>query len=263
MNIEVCIIGWNRPTCLTQTLNAVSNLSKSPCGIKVFLDGDNLSEQSVGCYDVACRYCGTEHVKLNSSREGIPAQWWKALCRTESEGVDAVLVLEDDVVVEPLYLDAIESMLHTYRDPRVSLVSSFPDKVNPCAPCLPWTTGDHLLGVATTKEQWLALKPYYQLFLDGKFPTLEGNCGPNPLAGQDVALYTAMAMNGSVPLFSRYRLAKYIGVHGVHGTLDDYEQKQWGTLPTDSSFIHEPMNQWWLDNAVRYVKEQYIHGLVI
>jgi len=64
-----------------------------------------------------------------------------------------------------------------------------------------------------------------------------------------------------VPLFSKYRLAKYIGVHGVHGTREDYEQKQWSTLPIDASFIHEPMNQWWLDNAVHYVKEQYIHGL--
>ena len=170
MNIEVCIIGWNRPAYLKQTLDAVSNLTKSPYDINVFLDGDNLSEQSMDCYDVACRCCGVEHVKLNSSREGIPAQWWKALCRTEEEGVDAVLVLEDDVVVEPLYLDAIESMLRTYSDPRVSFVSSFPDKINPCAPSLPWTTGDHLLGVATTRESWNAIKPYYQLFLDGEFP---------------------------------------------------------------------------------------------
>ena len=261
MNIEVCIIGWNRPDYLQQTLDAVFNLSKSPYGINVFLDGDNLSERSQNCYDVACRYCGAEHVKLNSSREGIPAQWWKSLCRTENEGVDAVLVLEDDVVVEPLYLDAIESMLRTYSDPRVSFVSSFPDKINPCAPFLPWTTGDHLLGVATTGESWVALKPYYQLFLDGNFQTLEGNRGPNPLAGQDVALYTAMALNGSVPLFSRHRLAKYIGVHGVHGTPEDYEQKHWSALPVDSFFAHEPMNQWWLNNAVHYVQEQYIHGI--
>mgnify|MGYP003123638599 CR=1 FL=1 len=254
MKINVCVIGYDRPFYLNQCMEALSKLTSKPNHVHVFLDRSPST-------DSQAEYCSrldiVDTVTARDSQVGIPLQWYDALNSVYTNNADAVLILEEDVVIKPGYLNAIESMLQTYSDSRISFVSSFPDKVPHGWPEIPWTTGDHLLGVATTKQKWEALKPFYEHFLDGRLVTTEGCLGEDPKYGQDVALYCAMSTLGTIPLFSRYRMARYIGQHGLHGTVDDYREKGWGSLPLHNEFEHPPMSNWWLTQAIALVRENY------
>lgn len=261
MNIDVCVLAMDRPSYLEQCLDALAVQTVKANSVSVLVDQSSNLAPREACVRLACNHPAVDLAVDRRDRVGIPFQWQDALDTPSRTGSDGVLVLDDDVVVQSSYLHAIQIMLKTYQDTRIAFVSLFPDKINPCWPTLPWTTGDHLLGVATTPERWGRLRPFYQRFMDGDMVTIEGCRGKSPMAGQDVALYTAMAHLGQIPLFSEHRLARYIGEVGVHGTPEDYQAKGWAKLPISTGFEHPAMNDWWLDHAIKKIQKHYLWHL--
>ena len=149
---------------------------------------------------------------------------------------EAVLFLEDDLVLSPWYISIIKKMLEAYNETEVGMVCAYgdhnisldaqfkyPNMIKPI---------DHLWGYATTKDSWKQRKPYYDewfnQFIQGKdYVTRDhgkifewyNEIGFKTLASsQDAARTIAMLRAGQVGVATVTNNGEYIGQVGQHGT---------------------------------------------
>ena len=113
-NIIIASIGYKRPEYLRQSLDAIMEMDNMNAPIRIFLDllPDNTLHQEV--YDLAKSY--SPHVLFPIEKQGCNGTIKNALAHCFSVGADAVLVVEDDIILSRGGLNYVKWALENYGD---------------------------------------------------------------------------------------------------------------------------------------------------
>jgi hypothetical protein len=198
-------------------------------------------------------------------------------------GRDAAVLLEDDLVLGPFYLDAIADLLAVAaEEPRIVYVSAYGDFWAPLREQRKLV--DQLMpmhenwGAALTRASWLAQRPvrerYWELVKEADYSrrdeeailALYRSMGYRCAASsQDASRWVACRAAGMVRLTTATCHAQYIGSVGEHAREDFYQRWRFGRAklfprppvvrrPTDEQFDA------WLGADAAAFAEGYIHS---
>ena len=246
MKLAVAIMSFNRPHYFDKVLQSINQQTDKDVDFYLFQDGAinqyswrkcaNQSDinKNLELYNF---YIPDGKVYNQSSNVGIAENFnFAENVLFSVKNYDAVLFLEDDLVLSPWYISIIKKMLEAYNETEVGMVCAYgdhnisldaqfkyPNMIKPI---------DHLWGYATTKDSWKQRKPYYDewfnQFIQGKdYVTRDhrkifewyNEIGFKTLASsQDAARTIAMLRAGQVGVATVTNNGEYIGQVGQHGT---------------------------------------------
>jgi uncharacterized protein (TIGR02444 family) len=147
---------------------------------------------------------------------------------------DAALFFEDDLLLSPFYLNALDQLTEmALGDARIGYVSAYgfqgPDSVRANREPLRYETLGNLWGFGLTKRLWLRNRPFVDPYLqlvrnidyrerDARaiyrlFSSWGMGC---PATSQDCAKHLACVLNDAINLNTSVSLGKYIGATGLH-----------------------------------------------
>jgi len=154
---------------------------------------------------------------------------------------DAALFFEDDLLLSPFYVNALDQMIQlALRDDRIGYVSAYgpqgPPSTRANAEPLRYETLGHLWGFGLTKRLWQRnrrfVEPYLQLVRNIDYrqrdtravARLFSSWGMGcPATSQDAAKHMACVLNNAINLNLSFSLGKYIGSNGLHMTPEMFE----------------------------------------
>ena len=246
MKLAVAIMSLNRPHYFDKVLQSINQQTDKDVDFYLFQDGAinqyswrkcaNQSDinKNLELYNF---YIPDGKVYNQSSNVGIAENFnFAENVLFSVKNYDAVLFLEDDLVLSPWYISIIKKMLEAYNETEVGMVCAYgdhnisleapfkyPNMVKPI---------DHLWGYATTKDSWEQRKPYYDewfnQFIKGKdYVTRDhrkifewyNKIGFKTLASsQDAARTIAMLRACQIGVATVTNNGEYIGQIGQHGT---------------------------------------------
>ena len=246
MKLAVAIMSFNRPHYFDKVLQSINQQTDKDVDFYLFQDGAinqyswrkcaNQSDinKNLELYNF---YIPEGQVYNQSSNVGIAENFnFAENVLFSVKNYDAVLFLEDDLVLSPWYISIIKKMLEAYNETEVGMVCAYgdhnisldaqfkyPNMVKPI---------DHLWGYATTKDSWEQRKPYYDewfnQFIKGKdYVTRDhrkifewyNKIGFKTLASsQDAARTIAMLRACQIGVATVTNNGEYIGQIGQHGT---------------------------------------------
>ena len=246
MKLAVAIMSFNRPHYFDKVLQSINQQTDKDVDFYLFQDGAinqyswrkcaNQSDinKNLELYNF---YIPEGQVYNQSSNVGIAENFnFAENVLFSVKNYDAVLFLEDDLVLSPWYISIIKKMLEAYNETEVGMVCAYgdhnisldaqfkyPNMVKPI---------DHLWGYATTKDSWKQRKPYYDewfnQFIRGKdYVTRDhrkifewyNKIGFKTLASsQDAARTIAMLRACQIGVATVTNNGEYIGQIGQHGT---------------------------------------------
>ncbi len=200
----------------------------------------------------------------------------------EALGRDAAVLLEDDLVLGPHYLEAIADLLAIgAEEPRIGYVSAYGDLWAPLREQR--KLADQLIpmhenwGAALTRASWLAQRPvrerywelvkevdYSQRDYEAIFALYQGMGYRCRVASQDASRWVACLAAGMARLTTATCHAQYIGAVGEHAREHLFERWRLGRAklfperpvvrrPTDEQF-----DAWLMADATAFT-EGYVH----
>ena len=160
MSTAIAIFAFRRPDHLRQVLYSLACQS-SPCvfPIFLFLDGPRTAadlDAVQGCRAVASEVANLLQISIISSEVN------RGLYRSLTDGISAVLadheqviVVEDDIVVSPYFLDYINDCLCCYADNlRVASIHGYLPPISRRLPDTFFLRGADCWGWATWRDRW-------------------------------------------------------------------------------------------------------------
>jgi hypothetical protein len=188
---------------------------------------------------------------------------------------EAGLFFEDDLILSPYYLSAVENLLQiALSEPKIAYVAAYGDhraslEAQRKTPRKIITMG-HKWGFGLTKRQWLIQRPIIQPYLEivaradyrsrdtdaiyAYHKTLGfGSRGSSQDAMKDVAC----AVLGTVKINSFACFGKYIGATGLHSTPSFYEKEGFGKteIYPDPIENFEPLSSTLLDAMINDARQ--------
>ena len=245
MKLAVAIMSFNRPDYFDQVLQSINTQTDKDVDFYLFQDGPinkysyrrcANSSDIYKCVELYNFYLPKGLAHVHDCNVGISENFNKAeelLFNTYN--YEAVLFLEDDLVLSPWYISIIKKMLKAYDDTEVGMVCAYGDHNISLDAQFKYPNMiksiDHLWGYATTKRSWEQRKPYYdewfnQFIKDKDYAMRDHNeifkwynsIGFNPLAtSQDAARTISMLRAGQVGITTVTNNGEYIGKVGQHG----------------------------------------------
>ena len=280
----VALMAFNRPHYQEEVWRSVR---EALCGqdVVVFIDGladfDNCyfresdKEGAQASRRIAQDIFPDSLVFNNSTNVGCPVQWGGVLSTVFDQlGYQECLILEDDLVLSPRYIQNTEYLLDLlHHEPRAGMVGCFGERHHPnhdpYLDCL--TTAGHLWGMATWKNRWDLWRNDFYHFCHittrhGRKPCVKeveslykswGFRG-DASAVNDGALMQIMLKNNQIPVTTVANCAKYIGVQGEFGTPDYYNEQRYSDMPYYDGHINMPCpGEDFFGHALSKLKESY------
>ena len=168
----IVVVGYNRPNCLERILQSVNNAVYKTNDINLVISLDK-AENDKGCLDIANKFVwkhGEKIVRTFPERLGLRKHILECGDLTEKYG--SVIILEDDLLVSPMFYVYASGALEKYKDdPIVSGISLYSHDWNGYANKFfsPIFDGKQVYlgqfsitwGECWTKEWWGAFKEWY------------------------------------------------------------------------------------------------------
>jgi len=246
MKLAVAIMSFNRPDYFERVLKSINQQTDKDVDFYLFQDGAinkyswrRCANQSdiTKCVELYEYYIPKGKIHIHGTNVGTAENFNKAEdLLFNVYNYDAVLFLEDDLVLSPWYISIIKKMLEAYNykeigmvcaygDHNISLEAQFkyPNMIKPI---------DHLWGYATTKDSWEQRKPYYdewyETFIKGRDYVMRDHnkifewyneLGFKSVASsQDAARTISMLRADQVGITTVSNNGEYIGHVGQHGS---------------------------------------------
>lgn len=131
MLAPILLFAFKRPIHLKKCLESLAQNKEASCSqLHIFIDGPKKPEDIVNIEEVkrvasSRAWCGKVSVIANTQNRGVPRQVIGAVtefCKIHGK----VIVLEDDLVLSPYFLDFLNTSLDKYADePRVMEVTGY------------------------------------------------------------------------------------------------------------------------------------------
>ena len=243
------IIAFNRPDYFNQTLSSLceQNLSKFGARLHVWIDGYNgsLDEQrgvpnrTGEVVELATTHLPNALIHRHSDNLGIAAIYDRAeKFSCLNSAAPYILFFEDDLVLGPRYLEALEILMDWALDiPDVAIVTAHGyshEYLGLAKRHLSFSAGlryAHSLWAFAVKAEHLKER---QPFIDGYLSLMNGrryqnrdhktiieyfhSCGATFISGtsQDYAKHAALWLFEKCALTTSFRLSRYIGQEGQH-----------------------------------------------
>ena len=252
----IIVMSFNRPEYLAQVLDTL--VAQIGCGIEeraiyLFQDGrQNLFskrnhgeaapiEESVALFR---RVVPKGTVMASPHNLGVALNFDRAeLFAFQELGVEAAIFLEDDMVLSPHYVAALDTMLATYEyDSRVGYVAAYGDYQLPLeaqrADPAGLLTMHHNWAFALYRRQWQLMRPYVEQYLalvrdidyrkrdNEAIWALYASWGFGRVSSsQDAAKTMAVILTQSIKIKCRACLGRYIGEHGLHMKPETFQKR--------------------------------------
>jgi len=285
MNVCICLISFNRPNYLKQTLEA---LAKNTVQLDTYLVQDGAVNKFSGrqcCLEDDIYKC-VDHfynffphgVSLASNQNvGMALQYDRAeeWC-FKFNNYEAVIFIEDDFVPGPQY---IEILLEIYKKTKnikeIGTITAYgPDRfmmkeeqvVNEFSLEIATPSWGYLLS----RNRWKERQPFYQSYLDlvknvdyrerpqeDIIRWLKGNRFNMECSSQDAAHSVAMVLAGQVKLGTSTRNAYYIGRDGIHMDPIEFDNGYYGKdhMWKYNSLDFIVPSQEWLGEQLRTIRK--------
>jgi GT2 family glycosyltransferase len=254
----IAIMSFNRPDYLRQVLNSLADQIGAELGhreIYLFQDGHlNPFSGERTTLDVIHRNEEIFRELLPSGRLmtaernlGIALNFDRAEhFLFEDRDALAAIFFEDDLVVSPHYLNVLDSLIEVaFEEPRVGYVGAYGDPRISLNRQMANPRGYIALGqhwaFGLLRRQWLMNRPYVDEYLtlvrdcdyqqrDDRaiFRLFESWGFGTPASSQDAAKGIACLINRTIKINTYVCYGKYIGVEGMHGTAEFYDQMEFG-----------------------------------
>jgi hypothetical protein len=250
----IAILAFNRPDYLDQTLRSLAaQAEESLAGreIHLFQDGmfNEFSGRSYGVEEMALnnlalfgRLFPSGHVHRQERNLGIALHFdFIERYLFESRSFEAAIFLEDDLMLNPLYLMVIDRMLaETMSNESIGCVAAYGNRratlaeqmLNPSK----IVSMENRWAFGLTKRQWLCQRPFmdqYLAFISRMDYALRDHdkiidwfisTGYLPsVTSQDGAKDVAMYLSGAAKFMTYCCYGKYIGKLGVHCNEEIYD----------------------------------------
>jgi hypothetical protein len=169
-DIPIVVIGYNRPKAIKRLLDSLSNaVYDKPVKMYISLDGGGGEEIAKVAEDFHWNF-GEKKVILHENNLGLRKHVMK--CGDLSKDHDAIVVLEDDLLVSPgFYHFACQAYDHYSGDPSIAGISLYHHAYNETAqfPFVPLHDGSDVYflkyasswGQVWGKEQWKRFREWY------------------------------------------------------------------------------------------------------
>jgi len=174
--ITLIVVAYNRPHALTRLLNSLATANYFGDKIRLYISIDHSNENSV--YEVADSFLWSHGEKIVSqSGEHLGLRRHVLQCGDLTTEYDRIIVLEDDLLVSPLFYDYTRQALNYYADDdRIGGIALYTHRLNQTVhrPFLPINDGYDVffmqyacsLGQAWTAKQWQNFNTWYNLNSD-------------------------------------------------------------------------------------------------
>jgi hypothetical protein len=161
----IALFVYNRPDLTQRTLEALAaNTGAQDTELIVFSDGPRNEQDIAAVTDVrsvvnaASGFRSVRLVAANSNR-GLAASIISGVAQVVEEH-GSVIVMEDDIVTSPVFLDFMNDGLNTYRDePRVGAISGYLFPLGNDMPETFFVRDESCWGWATWKRAWAKFEP--------------------------------------------------------------------------------------------------------
>lgn len=296
--LTIALLSFNRPHYLRRVVHSL--FAQLIPGDEVFLFQDGgWNPFSGNCkaaedaLDACVNVFSIPHRKLlsverrvfrSSTNLGIAGNYRRAEQYVfQSLGRDAAVLLEDDLVLGPHYLEAISDLLElAAEDPRIGYVSAYGDFWMPLDRQL--TQADQLIpmhenwGAGLTRASWLGQKPirerYWELVKDADYSLRDNETIRNfyrglgyscVISSQDASRWIACRAAGMVRLTTATCHAQYIGEVGEHFRPDLYKHWHFGRAklfperPVVRRASDKQFDEWLRADAAAFA-EGYVHS---
>lgn len=246
-DFPIVLMSFSRPDLLEQVANSLSqqieaNINERP--VALFQDGAvNRYSGIRRADDVAIRanveifkhYFPYGRTFVADHNLGVALNFERAeRYAFEELNQDAALFFEDDLLLSPFYVNALDQLVHlALKDDRIGYVSAYgiqgPLSSDANSEPLRYETLGHLWGFGLTKQLWQRnrrfVEPYLELVRNTDYrqrdvravARLFSSWGMGcPATSQDVVKHMACVLNDASNLNLSFSLGKYIGSSGLH-----------------------------------------------
>ena len=232
----IILFAYNRPRHVLRTLEALGrNEESSQSPLFVFIDGPAKEEHKTSVSQVRAiveefKWKGPVSIHFSKENKGLKNSVIDG-CTSVFESYDRAIILEDDILVSPGFLDFMNKGLDSYKEnPDVFGISGF-RYANPIAQNRPFFLPlGSSWGWATWKSRWkkvwfnapelaakIAQKGLVQDFDFGKYPYFEMLISQVEKGGNSWAIlfYASMFLEKGIFLFPQDSLVQNIGFDGT------------------------------------------------
>ncbi|MCX7675794.1 MAG: hypothetical protein N2Z59_00255, partial [Alteraurantiacibacter sp.] len=262
----IAVLSFDRPVYLRAVLESLVRQVSPDDQVILFQDGArnrHSGRQKAdpakidSCMKLFRRHFPTGEIHLADENLGIAWNYERAERHVfETLGAEAGLFLEDDLVLSPNYLDAIDMLLEfAFADARIGYVSAYGDfwaKRSEQAANLTRTLPMHEnWGAALTRESWMAERKfrlaYLKLVNDIDYSHRDHNAirkfyhergWTTEITSQDCARWIACLERGAVRITTRACHARYIGEQGEHFTREIYRKGRFAGTKVYKGELH-------------------------
>lgn len=256
----IAILSFDRPGYLRPVLKSLVRQVSPDDQIILFQDGgynkfggrQKADPANIeACIKLFRRYFPKGEVHLSADNLGIAWNYERAERHVfEMMGAQAGLFLEDDLLLSPNYLDAIDMLLDiATADPRIGYVSAYGDfwalRAEQAANLDRVMPMHENWGSALTRQSWLSERAFRLEYLglvsgvdysQRDFRRIQefysGRGWLTDISSQDCARWIACLERGAVRMTTRACHAKYIGEHGEHFSPELYRRGRFAETRT-------------------------------
>lgn len=252
MSPPIAVMSFNRPDLLAEVLGSLKTqtIKVEPSTIHLFQDGapsKSNNELQMKCVDVFRSIFPEGNIHFSEVNLGVALNFERAeTLFFDKLKTDYAIFFEDDLVLSPHYLAALDQMIQfALQDDRIAYVSAYGNHKAPLADQQA-RAGDtipmgHKWGFALTRRQWLRQKPIIDKYLDivrqrpysGRdnqaIRALFESLGyTSPGTSQDAAKDVASLVLGTTKLNTFACFGKNVGAVGLHSNPEFYEKEGFG-----------------------------------
>lgn len=174
MRTAIVAVGYNRPDSMKFLLDSIcqAEYCNENVDLVISIDkGDRQDEIKIVAEQSKWHH-GEKIIRAFSERQGLRKHIIQ--CGDLTEKYDAVVVLEDDLMVSPWYYNYVKQTLEFYKeDPRIAGISLYKHQTHPgvCRPFEPVNNGKDVFlmqfamswGQCWTKTMWDCFKEWYAI----------------------------------------------------------------------------------------------------
>ena len=290
----IAIMSFNRPDYLRQVLDSLlaqQNARLDERDIVLFQDGSRnaasgveraLVEDIDACVAVFNEMLPGRRVDRSPGNLGVALNFERAENHVFGHlDADAAIFLEDDMVLDPRYFQAMESLIELARhDKRIGYVAAYGHHWVPLteqrkSPAR-YVLLEHNWAFALMRRQWVRNKPYVDQYLslvrdvDYKnrprkeiyrlYHSWDMGC---PGDSQDVTKTLACCLTGAIKINTTACLGRYIGEQGLHMNPAEFARRKYqnteiftdplpnfpGVTDADYDRIFAPQHKWAVEKS--------------
>lgn len=173
MKVAVVAVGYNRPDSMEKLLLSIidADYEKDEVDLIVSIDKGERQDEIVHVAEKLKWEYGKKNIRKFSERQGLREHIIQ--CGDLTEIYDAIIVLEDDLVVSKWYYSYVKQMIYAYKDDsRIAGISLYKHQIHPgvCRPFEPVNNGYDVFfmqfamswGQCWTRSMWRNFKAWYE-----------------------------------------------------------------------------------------------------